>query len=111
MLCFGGASGGLMTLRLTQLCFAALGLAIVAVALTGFSARAFTIESLSANGSGGSRFADPDNRYKNFGQGSQPFGPNGPTVQFGQGQPSLGRPFGPRPYMPPPQSYGNGNND
>lgn len=97
-----------MTLRLAQLGLAAAALAIAVVSLTGLSARAFTIETLGGGSGSNSRFADPDDRVKNFGQGSQPFGQNGPTVQFGQGKAS---PFGrPRSYMPP-QSLGNGNND
>jgi hypothetical protein len=104
-----------MTLRLTQLRCAAAALsaagAIVAVvALTTPSARAFTMETLS-NGGNSTRFADPDERVKNFGQGqgSQPFGQGGPTVQFGGGQaPGQApyRPFGPRGYAPPPPLVG-----
>ena len=78
-----------MTMRSTQLCFAA-ALAIVVVALTSPSARAFTMENLSANPDSNSRFADPDDQVKNFGQSAQPFGENGPTVQFGAGQGYVG---------------------
>jgi hypothetical protein len=102
-----------MTLRLAQLCFAAAALAIVAVSLTGPSARAFTIETLGGGSGSSSRFADPDDRVKNFGQGSQPFGQNGPTVQFGAqpgGQSPLGRGYGSPRFVPPPPS-GSGNND
>jgi hypothetical protein len=102
-----------MTLRLTQLRFAAAAFlavssAIAAVSLTGTSARAFTMETLSTGGNS-TRFADPDERVKNFGQGTQPFGQNGPIVQFGAGQSSPYRSFGPRGYAPPPL-VGGGNN-
>jgi hypothetical protein len=108
-------------LRLTQLPFAALALGIVAVALTGPPAWAFTQENLSAS-QGGSRFTDPDDQVKNFGQGgTQLFGPNGPTVQFGAQQgPSQYSPLSPLNRFqgngynnPPPNPYamplGNGN--
>jgi hypothetical protein len=102
-----------MTLRLTQLRFAAVALsalilAIAAVSLTAPSARAFTMENLSTSGGNTTRFADPDERVKNFGQGSKPFGQNGPIVQFGAGQSPYSRPFGMHGYMPP-QSLGGGN--
>ena len=106
-----------MTMRSTQLGFAA-ALAIVVVALTSLSARAFSMENLSANPDGNSRFADPDDQVKNFGQSAQPFGESGPTVQFGAGQGYVGGfrgvPFGfqggnnaipPDPYGP--RSLGN----
>ena len=48
------------------------------------------MENLSANPDGNSRFADPDDQVKNFGQSAQPFGGNGPTVQFGAGQGYVG---------------------
>jgi len=86
-----------MTLRLTQLRFATVALAIAAVSLTAPCARAFTMENLSANPE--SSFADPDDQVKNFGQGTQgmqPFGQNGPIVQFGAHQGPIGAmgPFG-----------------
>jgi hypothetical protein len=91
-------------LRWTQLPFAALALGIAAVALTAPPARAFTQENLNAN-QGGSRFADPDDQVKNFGQGgTQLLGPNGPTVQFGA-QP------GPGQYSPFNRFQGNGFNN
>jgi hypothetical protein len=103
-----------------QLCFAAT-LAIAVVASTSPSARAFTMETLSANPGDNSRFADPDDQVKNFGQGAQPFGENGPSVQFGVQQGPIGgfrgAPFGafqgganaipPDPYGP--RSLGNNN--
>ncbi len=108
-----------MTMRWMQLCFAA-ALAVAAVALTNPSARAFTMENLSANPDGNSRFADPDDQVKNFGQSAQPFGENGPSVQFGAGQGPVGG-FGGIPFgfqgganPAPPDPYGPrslGNND
>jgi hypothetical protein len=109
-----------MTLRLTRLHFAAAVLAIAVVSLTGPSARAFTMENLSADP--GSRFADPDDRVKNLGQGTQsmqPFGQNGPIVQFGGSQGPIG-PMGPFGRFqgngfnnPPPDPYARplGNGD
>jgi hypothetical protein len=67
-----------MTLRSTKLHFAAAILTVTALALTVLSARAFTMENLSANPD--ARFTDPDGQVKN---GVMPFGQNGPTVQFG----------------------------
>ena len=60
-----------MTLRLTQLRFAAVALFAAAVASTASpvavpSARAFTMENLSTNGGNTTRFADPNDRVKNF---------------------------------------------
>jgi len=101
-----------MTLRLTQLRFAALALCAAALALAASSvavspARAFTMENLSVNGGNTTRFADPNDRVKNFeSQGSRPFGQNGPVVQFGAGQP-YSRPFG--RYAPPPAITGGDN--
>lgn len=81
-----------MTLRLTRLHFAALVLAIATLSLSGPSARAFTQENLNAtNPDGSSKFADPDDRVKNY----QPFGQSGPTVQFGASAVP-----GPGPYAP-----------
>jgi hypothetical protein len=104
-----------MTLRLTQLRFAAAALFAAAVAFTASSmavpsARAFTMENLSTNGGNTTRFADPNDRVKNFeSQGSRPFGQNGPIVQFGAGagQP-YSRPFG-HGYAPPPSITGGNN--
>ncbi len=105
-------------LRSTQLRLATFALfAVAAVSLTAASAQAFTQENLSTGGVGNSAFADPDDQVKNFGHGAQPFGPNGPVVQFGAHQGTL-TPFGriqgsgfnnapaPDPYSRPP---GNGN--
>ena len=101
-----------MTLRLTQLRFATLAVLAAATALAASSvavssARAFTMENMSTNGGNTTRFADPNDRVKNFeSQGSRPFGPNGPVVQFGAGQ-TNGRPFG--HYAPPPAVTGGNN--
>ncbi len=98
-------------LRLTQLRFAAIAaMALAAALLTGQFARAFTTENLRTSSDGSSRYADPDNQVKNYGQGQgyQPLGPNGPTMQFNPGQSPMSRPFGPR-YMPP-ASLGCNNN-
>lgn len=111
-----------MTLRLTRLHWAAAALAIAAVTVSGPAARAFTQENLSAtNADGSSRFADPDDQVKRFGgQGMQPFGQNGPIVQFGAqsspynptfnrfGAPSFNNNAG-----PPPEPYARplGNGD
>ena len=102
-----------MTRRLTQLRFAAAALgaatlAVAAVSLTAPPARAFSQETLSTNGGNTTRFADPDDRSKSFGQGAHPFGQNGPTVQFGGGQ--AYRPFGSRGGFAPPPSLTGGNN-
>jgi hypothetical protein len=100
---------GITTLRLTQLRFAAVALFAAAVAFTASSvavpsARAFTMENLSTNGGNTTRFADPNDRVKNFdSQGSRPFGQNGPTMQFGAGQ----RPFTHGYASPPPLVGGN----
>jgi hypothetical protein len=98
-----------MTLRLTQLHLAAAILALAAIALAGPSARAFTMENLSASSDGNSRYADPDGQVKN---GSTPFGQNGPMVQFGAGSPysPFRAPFaGSAPSGPPPEPYNLNN--
>jgi len=108
-----------MTLRLTQLHLATAALAIAAVALSAVSARAFTQENLNAtNADGTSRFADPDDQVKNFGGGSQPFGQNGPIVQFGAQSSTMMGPFGPwgngfnnGPAPPDPYAMPPGNGD
>ena len=98
-----------MTLRSTQLHLAAAILALGAIALLGPSARAFTMENLSGNSNGNSRYADPDGQVKN---GMTPFGQNGPMVQFGAGSPysPLRAPFaGSAPSGPPPEPYNLNN--
>ncbi len=92
-----------MTLGLTHLRFAAVALAIATVPLAGAPAWAFTIENQGATNSDGSpKFADPDDQVNNFGTGgAQPFGPGGPTVQFGAQQ---------RPFFGPFNGYQGGAN-
>ena len=102
-----------MTLRLTQLRFAAAALFAAAAAFAASSvavpsARAFTMENLSTNAGNTTRFADPNDRVKNFeSQGTRPFGQNGPVVTFGAGQP-YSRPFA-HGYAPPPAITGGNN--
>jgi hypothetical protein len=107
---------GITMLRL-QLRFAAVALfAAAIVASTAPSAWAFNQETLRPSGGSSSTFTDPDEQVTNSRQGAQPFGPSGPTVQFGVQQGPL-TPFGrfqgnsdnaspPDPYYRPP---GNGN--
>ncbi|HXW42969.1 MAG TPA: hypothetical protein VEK75_17300 [Xanthobacteraceae bacterium] len=106
-----------MTLRSTHFRFAAAALAMAVVSLTGPSARAFTMENLNGSADANSRFADPDEQVKKFGQGSQPFGPGGPTVQFNT-QPGYVGPFNrmpgagfasPQPPQPYARPLGNGD--
>jgi len=100
-----------MTLRSIQLHLTAAMLAVAALALTGASARAFTMENLSASG-GDSRFADPDDQVKN---GVMPFGQNGPSLQFGAQSGPQVSPFthvpsaGFAPSQPPPDPYNLNN--
>jgi hypothetical protein len=100
-----------MTLRSIELHLTAAILALAALALTGPSARAFTMENLNAS-DGNSRFADPDDQVKN---GVMPFGQNGPSIQFGMqpGQPGsqfLHVPMaGFAPSAPPPDPYNLNN--
>jgi hypothetical protein len=106
----------IMTIRWTQLRFAAAVLAIAAISSAGSPARAFTFQSIGGTNAGGSaKLADPDDQVKSPGKGGVSlFGSNGPTVEFNAGQGPIGRfqglPSGP----PPPQPYGArsmGNND
>ena len=87
--CFAGEMG-IDMLRLMQLRLAAAGLFAAGIlSLTVASAWAFSQETLSPNSGGGNynfgdpdkQIADPDN--SNSGQGTRPFGSNGPTLQFG----------------------------
>jgi hypothetical protein len=76
-----------MMLRLMQLRSAAIAVVAAAVlSSTAVSAWAFTREDVQSGGSGNSTFADPDSRTVSPSQGAQPFGLNGPTVQFGAQQ-------------------------
>ena len=109
-----------MTIRLMQLCFAA-ALAIGIAALTSPSAQAFSMETLSANPDGNSRFADPDDQVKNFGNGGSLLGQSGLSLQSGAAQGPIGGlrggPFGAfqgGANPTPPDPYGPrslGNND
>jgi hypothetical protein len=99
-----------MRLRSVELHFTAAMLAVVALALTGASARAFTMENLNANPD--ARFADPDDQVKN---GVTPFGKNGPSLQFGAQSGPQVSPFthvpsaGFAPSQPPPDPYNLNN--
>ena len=99
-----------MTLRSTQLRLAAAIVVLGAIALAGPSARAFTMENLSAGSDANSRYADPDGQVKN---GMTPFGQSGPMVQFGAGSaysPFNRAPFaGSAPSGPPPEPYNLNN--
>jgi hypothetical protein len=99
-----------MTLRSNQLHLAAAIVALGAIALAGPSARAFTMENLSAGSDANSRYADPDGQVKN---GMTPFGQNGPSVQFGAGSaysPLSHAPYaGFAPSQPPPEPYNLNN--
>jgi hypothetical protein len=103
-----------MTGRFAQFRFAAAAFgaviwAVAGVSLTGPSAHAFTMETLSTNGENTTRFADPNDRSKNSGQqGMQLFGQDGPTVQLNAGQTPY-RPFAPRSGYAPlaPATGGN----
>jgi hypothetical protein len=106
-------NGGIMTRRMAQLRFATIAAFAAAIALAASSvavssARAFTMENMSTNGGNTTRFADPNDRVKNFeSQGARPFGQNGPVVTFGGSQ-GYARPFA-HGYAPPPV-VGGGNN-
>ena len=100
-----------MMLRLTPLRLAAGALAVAMVSLMASSAGAFTLETIGGDGSGGSRFSDPDTLTNN--QGVRPFGPGGPAMQFGV-QSGVQSPFSHGPAsgfgsslssQPPPQPY------
>jgi hypothetical protein len=87
----------------------AAGALVAALALAAPSAWAFSTETLNAGQNGNSRFADPDDQVKNFGQ--RPFGANGPMFQFGGGS-VYGRPgFAPTPTPPQPYAKPLGNGD
>jgi hypothetical protein len=106
-----------MMLRWAQLRLAAAALAVAVILLTAPSVWAFTMENLSGSSDGNSRFADPDDQVKNFGQGAQPFGQNGPIVRFGAQPGGQFSPFGHypgagfAPSQPPPQPYNLNNNN
>ena len=97
-----------MMLGLTPLRLAAGAMAVAIVSLAAPSARAFTLETIGGDASGGSRFSDDQTN----GQGVRPFGSGGPTLQFGM-QPGVQSPFVHGPAagfnssasQPPPQPY------
>jgi hypothetical protein len=99
--------------RSALLGLAALALGAATIPLAGSAARAFTMESLSAPNSDGSRFGDSDDQVRRG--GTQLGGPGGPVVQFGSSTQSIGAPFGPRagfaPTPRPPEPYAMPNND
>jgi hypothetical protein len=104
-----------MTRRWMQLRFSAIALFAAAAGFAASSvavspAHAFSMESLSTNGGNTTRFADPDERVKNFqAPGSRPFGQYGPVVQFGAGAgQTIPRPFA-HGYAPPQSLVGGGN--
>ncbi len=104
--------------RLALAGFAALTLGAATIALTGSSAQAFTLESLSAPNSDSSKFGDSDDQVRRFGNGgTQLGGPGGPVVQFGGTTQSMpmspfARPgYGFAPTQPPPNPYGMPLND
>jgi hypothetical protein len=100
-----------MTLRSTKLGLAAAILAFGLMALAVPSARAFTMENISGNADGSSRYADPNGQVKN---GYAPFGQGGPLVQFGAGSAGSYSPLRPfsgfaAPSTPPPEPYNLNN--
>jgi hypothetical protein len=110
---------GIMTLRLMQLRLAVSVFAAGILALPATGAWAFSQETVSPGANGGNyNFGDPDKRVadpddQNSGQGTRPFGSNGPSLQFGvqQGSAAFGRSNGynnstPDPYF---RSLNNGN--
>jgi hypothetical protein len=110
---------GIMTFRLMQLRLAVSVFAAGILALTATGAWAFSQETVSPGANGGNyNFGDPDKRVAdpddpNSGQGTRPFGSNGPSLQFGvqQGSGPFGRSNGynnstPDPYF---RSLNNGN--
>jgi hypothetical protein len=84
---------------------------VAALVLAAPSAWAFSTENLNTGQNGNSRFADPDDQVKNFGQGPQPFGANGPTLQFGAGSVYSRPGFAPTPTPPQPYAKPLGNGD
>lgn len=77
-----------MMLRLMQLRLAVGLVAAGILSLTVASAWAFSQQTVSPSDGGNYSFGDPDKQLtdpdnNNSGQGTRPFGSNGPTVQFG----------------------------
>jgi hypothetical protein len=102
-------------LRCAAIAFFAMAVSYAVSAWAVPAAQAFTMENLSSGGNT-TRFAEPDGPANNFGRGAQPFGPGGPTVQFGARQGQL-TPFGHSPSSgynsTPPEPYARplGNSD
>jgi len=106
-----------MTLRCAHLRFAAVALAVATVALAAPAAHAFNFQTLETPNGNGQRLSDPDDVVKNQATTSNgtymPFGPNGPSVQFGTQTPNAfnPKPFGaPRVWTPPTFNFGNDGN-
>lgn len=97
-----------LALRAALWSVAAVTLAAAAIS----PAHAFTTQTLNAsNADGSARFYDPDQQMRGSGNGYQPLGADGPTVQFNGGMRQMS-PFGPRFITPPSSSqFNNGNND
>ncbi len=79
-----------------------------AISLTAVPALAFTRENVSPDG-GNYSFDDPDSKLtspdnQKSGQGTRPFGSNGPTVQFGVQQGPVSS-FGQSNRYTPPDPY------
>jgi len=77
-----------MTLRLMQLKLAVGLCAVGILSLTVASAWAFSQQTVSPGDGGNYNFGDPDKQIadpdnQSSGQGTRPFGSNGPTLQFG----------------------------
>ncbi len=103
-----------MMVRLTPVRLAAGALAVAMVSLMASSAGAFSLETIGGDGGGGSRFSDQDTLTNN--QGVRPFGPGGPTMQFGVQSgvqsPLIHGPassFGSSQSLPPPEPYNLNN--
>jgi len=75
-----------MMLRMMQLAVSVVAAGILALTVT--VAWAFSQQTVSPGDGGNYNFGDPDKQIadpdgQNSGQGTRPFGSNGPTVQFG----------------------------
>jgi len=100
-----------MILRMMQFAVGVVAAGILALTVT--SAWAFSQQTVSPGDGGNYNFGDPDKQVadpdnQNSGQGTRPFGSNGPTLQFGVQQNSstiFGRSNGynttPDPYFRP----------
>jgi len=75
-----------MILRMMQFAVSVVAAGILALTVT--SAWAFSQQTVSPGDGGNYNFGDPDKQIadpddQNSGQGTRPFGSNGPTLQFG----------------------------